>query len=303
MLISKIIEGNESFEIQEIINEKEFDYFALTAEKVKFKKCVFINEIKYINEIDDMTSMIITKKEISELIEDFKGGYCITNNPKLLFYQLHNYLDGRTPYGAKSDKTNIVKTSKISHLASIAEKNVFIGDNCLIEEFVVIRENTYIGSNSIIRAGSVIGGQGFDFYKDKEIVYSISHQGGVKIGSNVEIQQNTCIDRAVFPWDMTFIDDYTKIDNLVHIAHSVKIGKKVLVTSSSSIAGRTIIGDDSWIGVGAILSNGIKLGKSTRANIGSVVVRSIPDGESQTGYFAIEHSKFLNNFKKSIGKG
>jgi UDP-3-O-[3-hydroxymyristoyl] glucosamine N-acyltransferase len=302
MLISNISAKTIINSQFKLINETEFDFFALTADKVDFKKCIFIHDKKYIQEIDENTFMIITTNSLVEEIKNYKGGYCITENPKYFFYQLHDLVYKLNFYPSNNFNSRISETAIISNLAAISKKNVVIGENCIIEEFVVIRENTFIGDNSIIRAGSIIGGQGFDFIRNLDNVNAISHQGSVKIGDNVEIQQNCCIDKAVFPWDSTIIDDYTKTDNLVHIAHSAKIGKRVLITSSSNIAGRTIVGDDSWLGVGAILSNGIELGKKTRANIGSVVVRSIPEGESQTGYFSIEHSKFIQNFKKSIGK-
>ncbi len=301
MLISKLVNKNVINEDFTLINEIEFDFLALTADIVNFRKCIFINDKKYIHEIDKSTSMVITTNELLKEIRQYEGGFCVTENPKNFFYQLHNLLESKRYYALRGFETRISETANISELTSIAKKNVVIGENCIIEEFVVIRENTYIGANTIIRAGSVIGGQGFDFSRSTDFVYPISHQGSVKIGNNVEIQQNSCIDKAVFPWDSTIIDDFTKIDNLVHIAHSAKIGKRVLIVSSSNIAGRTVVGDDAWLGIGAIVSNGIEMGKNTRANIGSVVVRSIPDGESQTGYFAIEHSKFIKNFKKSIG--
>jgi UDP-3-O-[3-hydroxymyristoyl] glucosamine N-acyltransferase len=122
----------------------------------------------------------------------------------------------------------------------------------------------------------------------------------VKIGVNVEIQYNTCVDRAVYPWDDTVIGDYCKIDNLVHIAHGVKLGPKVMIVANSGIGGRTIIKEGAWIGFGATIKNGVILGKKARANMGSVVTKEIPDNSSVTGNFAIEHSKFIQNLLKSL---
>jgi UDP-3-O-[3-hydroxymyristoyl] glucosamine N-acyltransferase len=190
----------------------------------------------------------------------------------------------------------------ISPLASIALNNVIIGDNVLIEEFAVIRENTVIGDNSVIRAGVKVGGEGFECRRQADAIESVLHLGGVIIGKNVEVQYNTCIDKALFPWDNTEIGDFTKIDNLVHVGHAVKIGKRVLVVANCGLGGCTVIGDDSWIGFGATVSNLLSVGQNARANIGAVVTRNIADNASVTGNFAIDHQRFIENLKANHPK-
>ena len=74
----------------------------------------------------------------------------------------------------------------------------------------------------------------------------------------------------------------------------------LLIVANSAIGGRTVIGDDSWVGLGANVTNGIVMGNHTRANIGSVVTKDVPDGASMSGNFAIDHKRFLENLKKSI---
>jgi UDP-3-O-[3-hydroxymyristoyl] glucosamine N-acyltransferase len=182
-------------------------------------------------------------------------------------------------------------------LASIAQNIVIIGNNVSVEEFVVIRENTFIDNDTIIRDGCKVGGQGYELKRTDYGILSVAHAGGVKIGKNVEIQYNTCVDRGVFPWDDTIFGDYCKIDNLVHVAHGVKIGKNVLVVANVGLGGRTEINDGAWIGFAATITNGVTVGEDARANIGAVVTKSVPGNSSVTGNFAIEHSKFLRNLK------
>ena len=74
----------------------------------------------------------------------------------------------------------------------------------------------------------------------------------------------------------------------------------LLIVANSAIGGRTVIGDDSWVGLGANVTNGIVMGNHARANIGSVVTKDVPDGASMSGNFAIDHKRFLENLKKSI---
>ena len=132
-----------------------------------------------------------------------------------------------------------------------------IGNNVVIEEFVSIKENTIIGDNCVIRAGSIIGGEGFEHKRNGEDVLSVKHLGGVIIEDNVEFQQGNFVDKAIYPWDDTIIGENSKTDNNVHIAHADKIGKRVFIAASTCIAGRVEIGNDVWIGPGVTVTNGI----------------------------------------------
>lgn len=125
----------------------------------------------------------------------------------------------------------------------------------------------------------------------------VRHLGNVKIEKNVEIQNNASVDRAVFPWDSTYIGENTKLDNFVHIGHAAKIEKNVLIAAHACIGGRTVIMPNAWIGIGAIVQNGIRIGCGARVNMGAVVTKSISDGQSVTGNFAIDHQKFMSNLK------
>lgn len=304
MILSEILKYVLNSNEYEIIREKEFDYLALTDSKLDSPNCIFLDNEKFISHINLTVSMILTTKGMESMLCNSQYGLCIVDNPRKVFFELHNFLSNSIDFNYQRNiyKTVIGKNCKISSLSSIAKNNVIIGNNVIIEEFVVIRENTVIGDNSIIRAGVKIGGQGFEFKRTNDIIMSVEHRGGVIIGNNVEIQYNTCVDRAVYPWDNTEIGDYSKIDNLVHIAHAVKIRNNVMVVANSGIGGRTIINSNTWIGFSSTIINGITIGENARANIGAVVTKSIPYNSSVTGNFAIEHNKFIINLKKSIEK-
>lgn len=107
-----------------------------------------------------------------------------------------------------------------------------------------------------------------------------------------------CLDRAIYPWDDTVVDDHSNIDNLVYIAHGVKIGKLSLVASGATIGGRCNIGDNVWIGLGAIIRNGIDLGAGSRANMGAVVTKSVGEGEAVSGNFARNHEELIAEIKR-----
>ena len=296
MRISEIIANSkDNFGILGILSDKEFCSFGLSSSDLDVHFCTFINNVKYLNNISPNVKMIITTSKISKLVKNL--GVCISQNPKITFFKLHNFLQNDYSYSRIKFESNVGKNCKISKLVNISKENVKIGNNVIIEDFVVIKENTIVGDNTIIRTGSIIGGEGFEFRKEESEVFSVKHLGGIKIGENVEIQYNTCIDKAVYPWDNTIIGDYSKIDNLVQIGHAVKIGKRCLIAGNSLIGGRTVIGDGVWIGPGVTISNGIEIGNNARVNLGSVVVSNVRNNESVTGNFAINTRKFLKHVK------
>ncbi|SUY45812.1 UDP-3-O-(R-3-hydroxymyristoyl)-glucosamine N-acyltransferase [Clostridium putrefaciens] len=300
MKISKILKNAKNdFGICQIVEDGEFETLGLASSEVDLGVCTFIENEKYINSISKNVTMIITKPEIAEKIKD--RAICISDDPRISFFKLHNYLSTTDEYNMiKRYKTKIGADCTISKLSCISDENVSIGNNVIIEEFVSIKENTIIGDNTIIRAGTVIGGEGFEFKRmSSKQVLPVNHVGWTVIGESVEIQYNTCVDKAIYPWDQTLIGDNCKVDNLVHVAHGVKLGNAVFLVAGSLIGGRTLIKEGSWIGVGATVSNGLIVDENCRVNIGSVATRSLDKDSNVTGNFAIDHKRFIE-FIRSI---
>ena len=282
-----------------ITREKPFALLALSISKISQPHCIFIDDEKYASDISNEVTMVITCPTLEQRLQSAQYGLCVIDKPREFFFALHNYLAMQEGYRRSAFVTEIGKDSSVSQMASISPSNVRIGRQVLIEEFVVIRPNTSIGDYSVIRAGSVIGGQGYEFKRSNGSIMSVEHAGGVVIGSHAEIQHNTCIDRAIYPWDDTIIGDYSKLDNLIHIAHAVKIDCNVMVVAQSGIGGRTKIHADAWIGFGATVSNGLEIGHRSRVNIGSIATRDVANNHSVTGNFAIDHARFIENIKKA----
>ncbi len=257
-----------------IINEKEFKSLMLVASQYKEPACVFIESSKYFESLPENVSMVICNQTVS-IPENKIYGYCLVDNPRELFFRIHNYLSIKDEYGRPKKPTQIGIGCEISKLSYIDSSNVVIGNNVIIEEFVSIKNNVIVGNNCVIRAGTVIGGEGFEVKRSGEETFSVKHCGGVIIGHDTEIFYNSTIDKAVYPWDNTVIGDYSRIEDLVSIAHGVKIGNRVFINGGSMIAGRSIIGNDCWIS-GKIL-NGLTIGNHSHINWGSVVYKNIPN--------------------------
>lgn len=303
MLISQEASQNRFAEYK-VVNEQEFDCLALIDSVSNAKTCIFLEDKKYIEDIPKHVSMVITTENLANLIlcSSDKKGVVITENPKIFFFMLHNHLADLKIYRRPDSKTVIHESAQISTQTFISETNVYIGKNVIIEPFVTIYPNVIIGDNTIIRTGAVIGGEGFEFKRNGEKILSVRHTGGVKLGQNVEIQNGACIDKAIYPWDDTMIGDFSKIDNVVHVAHAAKIGKRVLIAAGAIISGRVELGDDTWVGVGTTIRNGISVGKKARVNIGAVVTKNVQDRSSVTGNFAVPHERFIENLKAGASR-
>jgi UDP-3-O-[3-hydroxymyristoyl] glucosamine N-acyltransferase len=222
-------------------------------------------------------------------------------NPKLAFIRIATALfTEKREYG-------IHPSASVDKNAIIGEK-VYIGPNTIIGEAVigdntVIAGNTYIGSkvrigkNVFINAGVVIGSEGFGYSRNNEgVLEKFPHFGGVVIEDDVEIGANTCIDRGTL--GNTLIKQGAKIDNLVHIAHNVVVGKNSLVIANAMVGGSTIIGDETWVAPSVNLMNGIRIGNKVTIGMSALVTKNIPDGETWAGVPACSLDKYLEQQKK-----
>lgn len=294
----ELLEITHLIKDSEVINNGEFTSLGLAVSRCDEKLLSFIENEKYISDLGDNITCLITTKEIGVKLKD-RYGIIVSSNPRVDYFKLHNKLSSNKEYKRAETDTTIGEECRISKLASISNKNVIIGKNVIIEDFVVIKENTIIGDNSIIRSGVVLGGEGYEFKRVDGIIMNVNHCGGVIIEKNVEVQYNTCIDKALYTWDNTIVGEYSKLDNFVHLEHGVKVGKRCLIASRTTVGGRTVIGEDSWVGLGAVISNGLIIGKKASISLGSVVTRNINDNEKVSGNFAINHNKYID-FIKSI---
>ena len=282
--------------------EKEFESLGLAGYNDGKNVCTFLAAAKYAAGLSEGISMILTSQKVYDELMSAGGlegsyGICIVDNPRLTYFLLHNALCDSEDYARPRFESKIADSAKISPLAYIAPYNVVIGENTVVEEFVSIKENTVVGDDCVIRTGTKIGGPGFEIKNDGTKTITVTHIGGVKIGNNVEIQQNSNVDKAIYPWDDTIIADHVRINTLVQIAHGDKIGRFTEIVAHASIQGRVQIGENVWIGPGCVIRNGISIGDNARVNMGAVVTLSVPAGEAVSGNFARTHASLIEEMR------
>lgn len=170
---------------------------------------------------------------------------------------------------------------------------VQIGDDVQLHPQVVCYGGTVIGSRVIIHAGARLGSDGFGYIlgHDGAEHRKIPQIGRCIIGDDVEIGANTTIDRGSI--DDTVIGPGTKIDNLVQVAHNVRIGARCLIAAQVGIAGSTHIEDDVFLGGQAGVGDHAHVGQRARITGGASVIGDIEAGATVSGYPARPHREFL----------
>lgn len=180
----------------------------------------------------------------------------------------------------------------IIHPHVVIGRDVVVGNNCLIYSHVTVREECILGNRVVIQPGAVIGGDGFGFAPKKDRSYQkIPQLGIVVIEDDVEIQSNTCIDRATL--GETRIKRGTKLDNLVQIAHNVTVGEDTVIAGSSGVAGSTKIGKRNMIGGAVAITGHVFTADDVKVGGGSIATRALDtEGETYSGYPAKEATKW-----------
>ena len=228
-------------------------------------------------------------------------------------------------YDPPPDPLVKVHSSAIIDDTVLIGKNVSIGANCVIEGDVKIGDNAIIGANVVIGYGSqigsdvhlfplvslreycvignrvkihngtVIGSDGFGYYLEKDgSRKKIPQIGYVVLEDDVEIGANVTIDRARF--GKTVIGRGTKIDNLVQIAHNVKIGNDCILCGQVGIAGTVDIGSNTILAGQVGVTGHLSIGDRVIANACSGITKDVPSGEHVMGMPAVNHKKFNKSY-------
>ena len=168
---------------------------------------------------------------------------------------------------------------------------VIVGEACTLHPNVTLYPGTVLHDRVQVHAGAVLGGDGFGYTFAAGAHRKIPHVGGCIIESDVEIGANATIDRGSV--GNTVVGAGTKIDNLVHLGHNVRLGKHCLVMAQVGISGSTRIGDGVIIAGQAGLAGHITIGSGARIAGQAGVFGDVPAGETWSGYPARPHRESM----------
>ena len=208
-------------------------------------------------------------------------------NPKLAFLIAYNAFHEQVsadsfihPSAAIADSVILGKSIHIDAHVTI-EDNVVIGDHCHIHPNVVLHKNVILKNRVVLHSGVVVGSDGFGYVRDQGQIYKFPQLGTVVIEDDVEIGANTTIDKGSL--GCTIIGAGTKIDNLCHIAHNVKIGKNVIMAAQSGIAGSSIIGDNVTMSGQVAVTDNVTVGQNVNIGGQSGIIGDIKDNAAIWG--------------------
>jgi len=173
-----------------------------------------------------------------------------------------------------------------------------VGDDCILYPNTVVREGCLVGHRCILQPGCVVGSDGFGFAFDMEGEggsgprhYKLPQAGIAVIEDDVELGANTCVDRATL--GRTVVGRGSKLDNLVQVAHNVRLGPLCLLAGQVGIAGSTRIGMGAIFGGQSGAIGHLDIGDGVRVGAQSGVLGDMPAGETCTGYPAVPQAEWL----------
>jgi len=258
-----------------------------TIENADNTSITFLSNQKYKKFLKSTKALAIIVHESFKIEDDLN--YIVSSDPYLSYAKLSSLFKKSS---FEIDTHSIHPSAVISSDCSIGINvsvgaNVFIGSNCNIEENVIIKPNVSIaqdvsiGKNSIIHHGAVLGSDGFGYAPSETGYVKIEQIGKLIIGSDVEIGSGCTIDRGAL--GNTEIHDGVKLDNQVHVAHNVIIGKNSAIAACCAIAGSSVIGSNLQMGGLSGILGHLTICDDVSIGAHTLITKSIKDAGDYVG--------------------
>ena len=229
--------------------------------------------------------------------EDDKKNFLVSEDPYLSYAMASKLF---SPFCNDLSNSGIHSTAIVSSDAKIGNNvsigaNVYIGPNCVIGDNSCIQPNVSLvcnvklGSNCNIFSGSVLGSDGFGYAPTKNGYVKIEQLGSLVIGDNVEIGAGCTIDRGAL--DDTIIHDGVKLDNQIHIAHNVDLGKNSAIAACCAIAGSTVIGENFRMGGLSGVLGHLSITDNVSVGAHTLITKNISEGGEYIGIMPAQNPK------------
>ncbi|SEN22308.1 UDP-3-O-[3-hydroxymyristoyl] glucosamine N-acyltransferase [Stigmatella aurantiaca] len=198
--------------------------------------------------------------------------------------------------GASVEKGASVGARTVLYPGAYVGEAASLGEDCTVYPNVTVRERCVVGSRVILHASCVVGADGFGFAFDAEGEngpqhFKIPQTGIVRIEDDVEVGACTCIDRATI--GETVVGRGTKLDNLVQLAHNVKIGPLTLICAQAGVSGSAEVGTGVVLAGQVGVVGHIRVGDLAKVGAQSGVAQDVEDGQIVSGSPAVPHREWL----------
>jgi len=257
------------------------------AQRCKNNQICFIKDESFISKLSEDAGAVILSPEIAKkvkiknqiIVDDPYLGYAKASK---LFFDLFQSFEKTKPEIGE----NFISGENVS-----IGHNCEIGKNVKIHDNVSIYPNTKIGDDVEIHSGSVIGSDGFGFAKDKNLDkwIKIYQLGSTIIGNDVEIGANCTIDRGAI--GNTHLANGVKLDNQIHIAHNVDLGKNSAIAACCAIAGSTVIGENFRMGGLSGVLGHLSITDNVSVGAHTLITKNISEGGEYIGIMPAQNPK------------
>ena len=254
----------------------------------------FLSHPKYSHQLAQSRAACVIVAPAMASSAAIRGAAIVSDDPYLYFArltrwwkQLHRPLTGPRihPSAVIDPDAQVAEDAFIGPLCVI-ERGASVGSSTVLKSRVTLGEDCSVGARCIVHSGVVIGADGFGFAQHQGQWEKIEQLGAVRIGDDVEIGANTCIDRGAL--DDTVIENGVKLDNLIQIGHNVHIGAHTAMAGCVGVAGSARIGAHCTVGGGAVVLGHLTLADHVHISAASVVTRSILQPGHYTGMFPLD---------------
>lgn len=253
----------------------------------------FLSNPKYLPQLAASQAACVVVAPAQKDTALLRGGCIVAANPYLYFAQLtqlwkraHAEQNAAGVHAsAVVHPQAMVHPSAVIGPLCVVERGALIGAHTVLKSRVTVSEYCQIGERCLLHPGVVIGADGFGFAQERGAWVKIEQLGRVRIGNDVEIGANTCIDRGAL--DDTVISDGVKLDNLIQIGHNVQVGEHTAIAGNAGVAGSAQIGAHCSIGGAANILGHLKIGDGVAISPTSVVMRSVTQPGLYTGIFPL----------------
>ena len=256
----------------------------------------FLSNIKYRAQLQGSHAGCVIVAPATAEVAQQRGACIVVDDPYLYFarltqlwrrHQRAGLLPSVHPSAVVDATAQIDSTATIGPLC-VVERGAKVGPGTVLHSRVTLGEDCVIGARCVVHAGVVIGADGFGFAPHEGRWEKIEQLGAVRIGDDVEIGANTCIDRGAL--SDTVIEDGVKLDNLIQIGHNVHIGRHTAMAGCAGVAGSAHIGANCTIGGAAMILGHLRIADRVHISVGTVVSKSILKPGHYTGFFPVDEN-------------
>jgi UDP-3-O-[3-hydroxymyristoyl] glucosamine N-acyltransferase len=254
----------------------------------------FLANLRYRTQLENTQAGCVIVAPALQADAAARGAAIVTPDPYLYYARLSQWWvahmrpapqPGIHSSAVVDASASIADSASIGPLATIGA-GASIGAGTRIGARVTVADGCHIGERCIVHPGAVIGADGFGFAPHQGRWEKIEQLGGVRIGNDVEIGANTCIDRGAL--DDTVIEDGVKLDNLVQIGHNVRVGAHTAMAGCVGVAGSARIGKHCTIGGGACVLGHLELADHVHVSAATTISRSIHKPGTYSGMFPFD---------------